>query len=181
LSKMIQGSDEKLMLNYQQGSHAAFERLYQQHKGPVYRYILRQGIAQDQADELFQDIWSAIIKSRLTYQVKAKFTTWLYQIARNKIVDHYRQHKQHLQLEDEHLENTPDDEIEGSEDQRNQLLGEVANLPFPQRQSFLLYYESGLTMEAIAEITESNKEAVKSRIRYAVNKLKAVLGVHNES
>ena len=82
-------SDEHLMLGYSRGDADAFEVLYQRHKGPLYRFIMRQ-CGPVHADELYQDIWLNVIKSRLRYKIKATFKTWLYQIARNRIIDHYR-------------------------------------------------------------------------------------------
>ncbi|NNE37546.1 MAG: sigma-70 family RNA polymerase sigma factor, partial [Gammaproteobacteria bacterium] len=84
-------ADEDLMLAYQQGDAAAFEILYLRHKGPVYRYVLRQCKAEDTASELFQEIWMKLIQNHGNYEVRAKFTTWLYTIARHRIIDYYRQ------------------------------------------------------------------------------------------
>src|SRR5512138_1572570 len=81
-------ADETLMLAYRDGDAGAFDRLYARHKGPVYRYLRRH--AQDQADELAQDVWIRVIHAREGYDVRAKFTTWLYTIAHNRLMDHFR-------------------------------------------------------------------------------------------
>ena len=176
-------TDEELMLGYKNGDLTAFECLYQRHKAAVYRFILRHGIESVLAEELLQDIWSSIIKNRTRYEPKAKFSTYLFQIARNRLIDHYRVHKEHIQL----LEDEPE-QISSDDEHRGKLIDEgirkihalIHKLPFPQRQAFLLHYEAGLTVSEVAEITQEHSEAVKSKIRYAVQKLKRLLGVHDE-
>ena len=83
-------SDEDLMLAYAVGDAAAFDALYARHKGGVYRYLLRQcrqGVA---VDELFQDVWMNLIRARASYTPSAKFATYLYRLAHNRLIDHYR-------------------------------------------------------------------------------------------
>jgi RNA polymerase sigma factor (sigma-70 family) len=72
------------------GDAAAFDALYARHKGGVYRYLLRQCRQGGVADELFQDVWMNLIRARASYAPTAKFTTWLYRMAHNRLVDHYR-------------------------------------------------------------------------------------------
>src|SRR5436309_4877899 len=85
--------DEDLMLAYANDDAAAFDTLYARHKGGVYRYILRHCGNAGLADELFQDIWMNAIRVRASYLPTAKFSTWLYTLARNRIVDHWRSSK----------------------------------------------------------------------------------------
>ena len=82
--------DEDLMLAYAAGDAAAFDTLYARHKGGVYRYLLRQCRQGGVADELFQDVWMNLIRARASYVPSAKFTTWLYRLAHNRLIDHYR-------------------------------------------------------------------------------------------
>jgi RNA polymerase sigma-70 factor (ECF subfamily) len=84
-------ADEDLMLDYAAGDAAAFDTLYERHKGGVYRYLVRQCGNAGTADELFQDVWMNVIRSRATYVPSAKFTTWLYRIAHHRLIDHWRQ------------------------------------------------------------------------------------------
>ena len=83
-------SDEQLMLAYAGGDAGAFEALYAKHKGPLYRFVLRSVKARAEAEELFQDVWLRAIEARSRYTPQAKFTTWLYTIAHNRLVDHWR-------------------------------------------------------------------------------------------
>ena len=176
-------TDEALMLAYKEGQLTAFEQLYHRHKAPVYRFILRHGVDKPVAEELLQDVWSSIIKGRLNYQDSAKFTTWLYKITRNRLVDFYRSNKQHVQLLDEDLA-ALEDLSEGSGAAKDEAFAKIRQmisaLPFAQRQAFLLHYEVGLSVPDIATISQEHVEAVKSRIRYAVDKLQQRLGGHNE-
>jgi RNA polymerase sigma-70 factor (ECF subfamily) len=82
--------DEDLMLAYAAGDAAAFETLYSRHKGGVYRYVLRQCANAGIAEELFQDVWMNVLRARASYVPTAKFTTWLYRIAYNRLIDHWR-------------------------------------------------------------------------------------------
>src|SRR5581483_459483 len=83
-------SDQSLMLAYRAGDAAAFDVLYARHKGGVYRYLLRHCSNAGTADELFQDVWMSVIRVRESYEPTAKFTTWLYRIAHNRVIDHWR-------------------------------------------------------------------------------------------
>jgi RNA polymerase sigma-70 factor (ECF subfamily) len=177
-------SDEDLMLAYAAGDAAAFDALYARHKGGVYRYLLRQcrpGVA---VDELFQDVWMNLIRARASYTPSAKFSTYLYRLAHNRLIDHYRASGQVrlVSADDEaHQEAVAalpaHSGLEPERRAENRELGErlkdaVAALPPPQRDAFLLQQEAGLSLNEIAELTGVGVETVKSRLRYAVNKLR---------
>ncbi len=182
---MMEGaSDEELMLSYQQGDAVAFEVLYERHKGGVFRYLMAKCHQQAIAEELFQDVWMKLIAARDRYEARAKFTTYLYQLAHNHFIDYYRktridvfQHKD----QDEDVEQLtangqkqPDKQLEIQ--QQIEMLSElIDNLPDEQRKAFMLREEAGLTVTEIAEVTGVNAEAAKSRLRYAVKKLRAGL------
>jgi RNA polymerase sigma-70 factor (ECF subfamily) len=180
-------SDEDLMLAYVSGDAAAFEALYARHRGGVYRYLLRQCRQSGIADELFQDVWTNLIRARASYVPTAKFTTWLYRLARNRLIDHYRAsgHLKLVSADDEAHEDAvaalPG--ARGDEPQvraENRELGErlraaVTALPPVQREAFLLQQEGGLSLAEIAELTGAGAETVKSRLRYAVARLRANL------
>src|SRR5919202_3130423 len=82
--------DEALMLAYQAGNAGAFETLYRRHRTRLYRFVLRAVKTRAVAEELFQEIWMRVIEARSRYTPQAKFTTWLYTIAHNHLVDHWR-------------------------------------------------------------------------------------------
>lgn len=172
--------DHALMQRYQDGDAAAFDQLYQRHKGPLYRYLRRHGLRQASADELFQDIWMKVINAREQWTAEAKFTTWLYRIAHNRIVDEFRRQARRpeaaLAEQDELLDSAPNQQAQQqNEDLKRALQIAIASLPVEQRSAFLLKEESGLSLQAIAEIMGVDRETVKSRLRYAVNKLRQQL------
>ena len=177
-------SDEDLMLAYAAGDAAAFDALYARHKGGVYRYLLRQcrqGVA---VDELFQDVWMNLIRARGSYTPSAKFATYLYRLAHNRLIDHYRAsgRVRLVSADDEAHEEAVAalPAARGLEPEAraehlalgDRLKGAVASLPPLQRDAFLLQQEAGLSLNEIAELTGVGVETVKSRLRYAVNKLR---------
>jgi RNA polymerase sigma-70 factor (ECF subfamily) len=176
-------ADEQLMLAYRAGDAGAFEELYRRHKGPLYRFVLRSIRAREQAEELYQEIWMRLIEARERYEPQAKFTTWLYTIAHNRLVDHWR--KRGLQLVSLDQEEAPAEPSAAPSSQPElvlqgkQSLARFARalqaLPPAQREAFLLHEESGLSVAEIARTTGADEEAAKSRLRYALSKLKEAL------
>lgn len=166
---------------YRDGDASAFESLYTRHRAPLYRYIRRQCVNSAQADELFQDVWMRLIAARERYTVSAKFTTYLYRIAHNRLVDHYRaSDRREVPLNDESLEDTaplyhsedsPDDALARSR-RATRVRTALRSLPPEQRDAFLLHEEAGLSLEEIAQMSGVGRETVKSRLRYALGKLR---------
>jgi RNA polymerase sigma-70 factor (ECF subfamily) len=177
-------TDEALMLRYRDGDAGAFEVLYGRHRGPLFRYFLRQWRDRAGAEEMFQDVWTGVIRSRARYRPAAKFTTWLYRMAHNRLVDEYRRRggREPLSLDDPEggtpeppAAADPAQEAENRE-QAARLLAALAALPEAQREAFLLHEEGGLTLEEIAAATGVGFETAKSRLRYAVARLRQALG-----
>lgn len=180
-------SDEDLMLAYAGGSAASFDRLYARHKGPVYRYLLRHCGNAATADELFQDVWINVIRTRATYVPTAKFTTWLYTLAHHRLVDHWRAKGQlgfvSIDADDEDDEALALPGARGDEPETRAASREIGAriaaalraLPAVQRDAFLLQQEAGMSLAQIAELTGAGEETVKSRLRYATAKLRAAL------
>jgi len=174
----MEAPDEELMLAYQAGDAGAFETLYARHRVRLYRFVLRAVKSRQIAEELFQDIWLRGIEARRRYAPTARFTTWLYTIAHNRLVDHWR--KRGLTL----VEVEVDDLVADANDPADHALsretlsrfaGALAALPALQREAFLLHEESGLSVPEIAAATATNPETAKSRLRYAMAKLKDAL------
>src|SRR6202007_1397730 len=86
----MEAPDEQLMLAYRDGNAAAFETLYTRHRARLYRFVLRSVKSRAVGEELFQEIWMRVIEARARYTPQARFTTWLYTIAHNLLVDHWR-------------------------------------------------------------------------------------------
>ena len=170
--------DEQLMLAYGQGDAAAFETLYRRHRGPLYRFVLRALKQRSAAEELFQEVWIRVIESRSRYAPQARFTTWLYTIAHNLLVDHWRRKGLtvvSLDAEDVPLESANPARQAEARESLARLLQAIEALPPAQREAFLLHEEAGMTVAEIAAVTGAGEEAAKSRLRYAMAKLKAAL------
>ena len=172
--------DSALMLRYKDGDTAAFETLYRRHNDALYRYLLRLCRNSAAAEDVFQDVWGKIINARSSYRPTAKFTTFMYRVAHNCFIDHIRRNKRHansMELEPElHADPSelPDTIVERSL-ARERLNLALLDLPDEQRDVFLLHEEAGLNLDQIASVTGSNRETAKSRLRYAVNKLRAAI------
>jgi RNA polymerase sigma-70 factor (ECF subfamily) len=175
---MRERSDEQLMLSYGAGDAGAFELLYERYRGPLYRYILRRVGDAATANDLYQGAWEKIIRARQSYSAAAPFRAWMFRIAGNHVTDHFRRSRPMSeagldQLESGHSEPGLDiDERMRMED----LLEGIAQLPPEQKDVLMLKLEAGLDLRSIADVTGVNRETAKSRLRYAVNKLRRRLG-----
>lgn len=175
--------DAVLMLAYAAGDMRAFEQLYARHKGPLYRYLVRQSHDRELASDLFQETWSRVVTSRARYQPRAKFQTFLYTIAHNCFIDHCRRSAVRPAANEvpdaEQLIHAPrsdgPDALAESAQLRARYQRALAGLPGEQRDVFLLYEESGLPLDEIGSITGVTMETAKSRLRYAVAKLRQAL------
>jgi RNA polymerase sigma-70 factor (ECF subfamily) len=177
-------TDEGLMLAYQAGEVAAFEALYPRYRSRLYRYLVHQCGDARLADELYQDIWLRVVNARADYAPLAKFSTWLFRIAHHRLIDHYRHHARDKMLlwedagEENAIENfpapaelTPSAQLERLQ-LRQRIGAALAGLPEPQREVFLLAEAGGMSLEEIASATGTGRETVKSRLRYALSKLR---------
>jgi len=173
-------SDETLMLDYGRDSATAFDELYHRNKARLYRYFLRQTNQASLAEEFSHEVWIRIINSRKNYQVKAKFSTYLFQIAHNYLVDYFRRASTNQEVDcgDETIQNTTDNGLNNPEalldkQRAKQTLIKLINqLPPEQRDVFVLKEEGNLSIEEIAGIICENPETIKSRLRYAQRKLR---------
>ncbi len=185
--------DGELMLRYASGDLRAFEALYGRHRSALYRYLARHTRDPEIANDIFQEVWSRVIASRARYEPRAKFTTFLYRIAHNCFIDHCRrasarQDRAKVSGEDFDLEKAlpaPVADLPDARAEHAQTLmryrSALAALPSEQRDTFLLYEESGLTLEEIGSITGVSMETAKSRLRYALSKLRHALGTLRET
>lgn len=185
-------SDLSLIQSYAAGDLQAFEALYTRHKGGVYRYFMRHIAEPKLAEDLYQDVWSKVIVHAEHYQASAKFTTWLYTLAHNKLVDHIR----HLSVVNKVIVRSEQAEPVDNCDSAKQSSGHgepeqqlhrarsaaalkhcINRLPHAQKDSFLLKEEAGLSLKDIAQVLDTSLEASKSRLRYAYENLRKCLEI----
>lgn len=180
--------DETLMLRYAGGDAGAFDELYRRHKARLYRFCLRLCGDRGRAEEVFQDAWVNLIQARDRYRVEARFVTFLFQIARNRMIDLLRRDgRVAFSLEDEEGEAIagtlraddgwePERTLERKADAAR-IVGCLEALPPVQREAFMLHEEGEMTLEDIGALTGVGRETVKSRIRYALQRLRDCLGM----
>ena len=179
-------SDQMLMARYRDGDAAAFNRLYRRYRAPVRRFVAKLCSGQDEADEIVQEVWLAVIRGARSYRPTARFTTYLFSIAHRRLQDHWRSRHRRgnafgaadsvpdlHEIADESA-TVPEDWAAHAE-LRSALMAAIARLPAPQRAVFLLKAEADLSLEEIAAATGASVEATKSRMRYALTRLRAQL------
>ena len=169
-------ADTELMARFARGDAAAFEALYRRHELKVFRYLLRHVRDHAVANDLMQEVWFAVARGAARYQPSARFTTWLYTLAHNRMVDALRARREHLSLEGsgeeeddptrlvERIADAASAEPQAVVENREvgeRLLAAVEALPLGQREAFVLQAEGDLSVEEIA--------------RYARTKLRQLL------
>ncbi len=185
--------DEELMEAFRRGDASAFEQLVRRHQRGVYNFLLRSVGRRNRAEELLQDVFLRVIRAKDRYERSAKFTTWLYAIARNISIDESRRarFRNHRSLDAPRrskdgdgqpllssiaAEQVPTDEAAEAPTLRRRLAAAIETLPDEQREVFLLRQVSGLSFREIAESIGVSENTVKSRMRYALEKLRGELG-----
>ncbi len=180
-------SDEMLMQQFAQGNTASFATLYDRHERGVWRFVLRSVRAPEIADDVTQELWFAVAQSAARYEPTAKFKTWLFTMARNRMIDLSRTKKNHASIDEEDEEGNamfselaaesrlgPLRQLQSGEEVQA-LLRAVEALPTDQREAFLLQADGDMSVEEIAAATGVTFETAKSRLRYARTKLKELL------
>ena len=178
-------SDEALMRRFASGEARAFEKLYERHEMRVWRYVQRSVHNEAVADELMQEVWFSVSRHAAQYKPTARFTTWLYTLAHNRMIDHHRATRARFDtagggtIEPDQLpaggrQSSPHAALQ-SEQTLDAIVAAVSQLPAEQRETFLLHAEAELTMEEIARVTHVSFETAKSRLRYARRKLRELL------
>lgn len=180
-------ADEELMLRYAAGEVAAFDELYERHRGGIFRYLLRHGTG-GASEELAHDVWASLIRVRAQYKATAKFTTYLYRLAHNRLIDFYRAEGR-AEWVSRDADDATDDIVAAQPGPRAEqpevraesntiaarISAAIGTLPPAQREAFLMQQEGGMSVAEIAEATGVPEETAKSRLRYAITKLRAQL------
>ncbi|MBC7708773.1 MAG: sigma-70 family RNA polymerase sigma factor [Rhizobacter sp.] len=175
------------MQQFAGGHMNAFEQLYDRHETAVWRFVFRSVQNQAVADDLVQEVWFGVARSAASYTPTAKFKTWLFTMARNRVIDHSRTAKNHVSIDAENEQGEsifsdlaadsrlgPMRQV-SSRQQAQALLEAIEQLPDDQREAFLMQAEGDMSVEDIALATKVSFETAKSRLRYARTKLKTLL------
>jgi RNA polymerase sigma-70 factor (ECF subfamily) len=193
-------SDDDLMRAYAAGDAGAFERLYARHQAGLYRFVRRllgPSLAA-QCDEVFQDTWLRVVHARARWQPQgAAFRTWLYTLAHHRVIDLWRRSGREVSLDAD--DDTPPWEPDGMPWQHwpvpadaapngdelafwrragERLLQCLDELPLAQRSAFLLHHDDGLALAEVAVALEVGIETAKTRLRYAMVKLRTCMGAY---
>lgn len=173
--------DETLMQAWRDGELAAFRLLYARHRLRLYRFLVHETGSNGAGDELFQEVWLTVIQQRTGYQPWARFSTWLLETAHRRLVDWHRREHRHrwnsdLDAAHELVDQCPLPDATVANRQAGQQLRDcLRTLPPEQREAFLLKEEHELGLAEIARLTGAAAETVKSRVRYAIAKLRSCM------
>lgn len=183
-------SDEVLMVRYQRGDREAFAELLRRYERPIYNFALRYLRHESWAEDVTQDAFLRVVQRAGEFKHESRFSTWLYTIARNLCVDHLRRqrHRQHASLDQSSDEEAPPGErladagphgsVERavlSREIQTQVVHAIEELPEEQREVFLLRHIGNVSFQEIAAITGTGENTVKSRMRYALERLQKAL------
>jgi RNA polymerase sigma-70 factor (ECF subfamily) len=195
-------ADDALLSAYARGDAAAFERLYARHQAGLYRFVRRLlGVALNaQADEVFQDTWLRVVRERAHWEPQgATFRTWLYTLAHHRAIDLLRRSGREVSLDAHESDDAAPWEPQTEAWQHwpapasaapqaeelafwrragERLLGCLEQLPLPQRSAFLLHHDDGLALDEVAHALGVGFETAKTRLRYAMGKLRACMGAY---
>jgi RNA polymerase sigma-70 factor (ECF subfamily) len=202
MSLPTEPSDDALMKAYAAGDARAFERLYARHQAALYRFVRRLlgNAALGQVDEVFQDTWLRVVHARERWAPQgAAFRTWLFTLAHHRAVDVLRRSGREVALDafdgegDEPWQPEaaawqhwppPASATLQSEDLAfwrragERLLDCLEQLPIAQRSAFLLHHDDGLSLDEVARALEVGFETAKTRLRYAMSKLRTCMGAY---
>jgi RNA polymerase sigma factor (sigma-70 family) len=189
-------ADEELMRQFCLGKAQAFQLLYARHEKPLYLYLRRLlgSTEVSQAEDVFQDTWTKLVDAKDSWQLRdnASFKTWLYTLAHHRAIDILRKSGREVSAD----EGWGEDDVESPwqlwpaatahqpEQQAfwrkagQQLLNCLDALPVMQRAAFILHHDDGLSLEEITLVINTEFETVKSRLRYALSKLRKCMGAH---
>ena len=192
--------DDALMHAYARGDAAAFEQLYARHHGALYRFVRRLlgRVCAAQTDEVFQDTWLRVVQARERWAPQgASFRTWLFTLAHHRAVDCLRRSGRELPVDEagppgdepwspdaDPWAHWPAADTPTADDRAfwraagQRLLDCLEGLPAAQKAAFLLHHEDGLTLDELAGLLGLGFETAKSRLRYAMSKLRACMGAY---
>ncbi len=196
MASLSQISEVELMRRFVEGDEGSFEMLVERYEAPLLNFFFRLTRDRQAAEDLVQETFLRVVRSKGTYQVKASFRTFIYRIGRNLWIDRYRSAKcrpRTLSMNrpaGDEKDRSVDERFEGSElppganlefaETRELLMKAIDGLPGTQREVFVLWLETGLKYAEISKILDIPVGTIKSRMHTAVHRLKESLGRHLE-
>ncbi len=179
MTPLTSSTDEDLYRRYRRGDNAAFEQLYGRYSQPLYLFLLRSVGSEPDAQDLFQELWGRVIRHAEGFD-GGDIRAWLFRIARNLRIDLYRRRQLRPAPSTDDAEalpaSNPGPQRRAEDDDCVDLMKrEIGTLPPDQRDAFLLKEEGGLTLAAIADLAGVGRETIKSRLRYAMKRLREAL------
>lgn len=188
--------DARCMTAWISGDTSAFDALHTRYRDRLWRYVRRSVSDEEQARELYQDVWTKVIDKRTDWQSSGRFVGWLFAIARNRLIDHHRAQERAPSLSpDIDVDVDGGVELPGvdsiarplSPERRAELAADadriqwaLNQLPLAQREAVLLHHVAGMTLDEIGATTGTKREAIKSRLRYGINRLRQTLGATHD-
>ncbi len=190
-------TDESLMIRFQSGDRTAFTVLVRRHQGPLFNFALRYLRSSPVAEEVVQDAFVRVVQNAADFKHEARFSTWLYTIARNLCIDQTRKRalRRHPSLDEPKKAEEGDGPTLGEQtadgkasveravvslEIRERVAAAIDALPEEQREVFLMREVSNLPFKEIAEIVGVSENTVKSRMRYALERLQEALSEFEE-
>ncbi|NNE18504.1 MAG: RNA polymerase sigma factor [Myxococcales bacterium] len=187
---MSEVSDEELLVAYREGDRMAFRTLFHRYRGPIFNFLLRRVRNRDRAEELYQDVWAKVIERCGEFRGDSKFSTWLYTIARNRVIDYSRRMKFRTYssldaprrdtgaplVEQVANPGPSTEDLAQGKTLKERIAEAVEELPEDQKEVFLMRQLQGLKFNEIAEVVDVPVNTVKSRMRYALDRLQHQLG-----
>lgn len=178
--------DEILVVQFQTGRQEAFDELMKRYKHKIYAYLLRSVRNYEDAEELTLEVFVKVYRALSKWRPEARFSTWLYKIAKNLSIDHHRAKSRRFtySLDDEELSfNEPaavdlrsNPEWQLEENDRNRIIREAVDALSPkQKETFMLYRYEGLQIREIAEVLGMAEGTVKIHLHRAMKKLRNAL------
>ena len=163
-------TEQQLIKLYLNGESTAFDILYKRHKDNLYRYVLGMIGHQHCAEDVSAQVWCKFLdKCDL---IESNPIAYLYAIARNQVAEYFRMHKVTTTFEDHEYEHS--NLLETNVESQG-VLNKLNELPFVQRESLLLKHLAGYTLDEIARYQNINRESAKTRLRYAMSKIRHIL------
>lgn len=190
-----ESSDEMLMVRYKRGDRDAFAELVRRYQKPLFNFSIRYLKNQEAAREVTQDAFLRVVKRSADFKHESRFSTWIFAITRNLCIDELRKgkHRNHPSLDEATSGGTPlGEKLEGAGPRtdgesgasdgelRTGILKAIDSLPDDQREVFLLRQLGGVPFAEIAKITGVPENTVKSRMRYALERLQKELREYEE-